>query len=931
MDAGAHFFRADLQVHTPRDRNWNGTAPTDPEGRRTYAEEFVRACRRKGLQAVAITDHHDVAFCPFIRSAAQDERDASGSPISEHERLVVFPGMELTLAIPCQALLIFDSELPNESLSFALTALGITPSSLEEAHHGEITKLDFMNFDDLYATLNRLEPLRDRFIVFPHMGDGGYKTLLRKDFEKHYKTMPCVGGYVDGDLPVPPRSAGMRSITDGLDQNWGNKAIGLFQTSDSRSEDFSTLGQHSTWIKWAQPTAEALRQACLARHSRISQSEPAMPGIWITRIEVSNSRFLGPVTLDLNPQYNAVIGGRGTGKSSLLEYLRWALCDQPPATTSDSTQSAGDYEVRRQSLIGGTLAPLDASVDVAFVLNGVNHAVRRKVDGSIALQIGAGPFQKCSEGDIRELLPIQAYSQKQLSAVGARLDELRRFVQSPIQEQLEAHEGQATELAGQIRSAFARLVEYKRLQADLESHKLEQRSLAEQVEVMRAALKGLTPEDEATIAAEAGYGREQRWVESLERDLKVAEAALQEASSKLGHLPSNSGTGAERNQALLSQLQTSLTNWVKSARDAVDGLLQSLGKVATPSEGSVITQWRELREQQTRQYEAAKKRAATQQDKLVQIQAIEERLAEQTRSADEKAHKLAGLGDPMSEFADLRGRLLVVRTARADLLDEQCANLARGSNSRLRASLKRAADIAPLTEELRRVAKGTNIRKPKVEGLAAYIKSSDTPLATWHEILTELQELAWIEVKDTETIQLPPTPLLDNAGLVHKEKVALSSALQPDDWLKLLLFDLRDMPVFEYEIRTSDYIPFEKASPGQQATALLSILLLQEGPPLVIDQPEDDLNMKIINDIVHLLWKAKSRRQVIFSSHNANLVVNGDAELVICCDYRTTATESGGHIKSVGAIDMPMINREIAEVMEGGIEAFQLRQKKYGF
>ena len=49
--------------------------------------------------------------------------------------------------------------------------------------------------------------------------------------------------------------------------------------------------------------------------------------------------------------------------------------------------------------------------------------------------------------------------------------------------------------------------------------------------------------------------------------------------------------------------------------------------------------------------------------------------------------------------------------------------------------------------------------------------------------------------------------------------------------------------------------------------------------------------MKIISEAVGPLWQAKARRQVIFTSHNPNLVVNGDAELVICCDYRTSATQ----------------------------------------
>ena len=177
---------------------------------------------------------------------------------------------------------------------------------------------------------------------------------------------------------------------------------------------------------------------------------------------------------------------------------------------------------------------------------------------------------------------------------------------------------------------------------------------------------------------------------------------------------------------------------------------------------------------------------------------------------------------------------------------------------------------------------------------------------------------------------MPVAPRLDNAGFTPKEKLALARQIQPPAWLDLLLFDLKDLPVFQYQVHADDFLPFENASPGQQATALLSILLLQEGPPLIIDQPEDDLNMKIINEIVETLWQAKTHRQVIFASHNANLVVNSDAEYIICCDYRTTATESGGQIKCTGAIDVPDINREIADVMEGGVEAFKLRYQKYG-
>jgi chromosome segregation protein len=139
------------------------------------------------------------------------------------------------------------------------------------------------------------------------------------------------------------------------------------------------------------------------------------------------------------------------------------------------------------------------------------------------------------------------------------------------------------------------------------------------------------------------------------------------------------------------------------------------------------------------------------------------------------------------------------------------------------------------------------------------------------------------------------------------------------------------VPVFEYRAREGDYIPFRNASAGQQATALLKTLLNQIGPPLIIDQPEEDLDNPVMLEIVQQVWEAKQKRQLIFASHNANLVVNGDAELVAWCDYRTAGDQSRGTIAGEGAIDVPDVRDAIKRIMEGGEAAFNLRKEKYGF
>lgn len=147
----------------------------------------------------------------------------------------------------------------------------------------------------------------------------------------------------------------------------------------------------------------------------------------------------------------------------------------------------------------------------------------------------------------------------------------------------------------------------------------------------------------------------------------------------------------------------------------------------------------------------------------------------------------------------------------------------------------------------------------------------------------------------------------------------------------MALSPVTDHPRFEYQTEENVFIKFASASAGQQATALLRILLAQPGPPLIVDQPEDDLDNEVVQNIVEEIWTAKHHRQLIFASHNANLVVNGDAELVVHCDYRVRGEQSLGEVAGQGAIDLPAIREAITRVMEGGERAFKLRKEKYGF
>ncbi len=156
MDKGAHFYRCDFQVHTPRDQNWKGKDAVTAEERTAYAQSLVAYCRSHDLDAIAITDHHDMAFIPYVLKAAASETDDAGDALPPGKRLVVFPGTELTLGVPCQAILLLDADFPENMFVPLLTALHLTPPSDDQPRNGNVVRLDDVHsFLDLKQELDR--------------------------------------------------------------------------------------------------------------------------------------------------------------------------------------------------------------------------------------------------------------------------------------------------------------------------------------------------------------------------------------------------------------------------------------------------------------------------------------------------------------------------------------------------------------------------------------------------------------------------------------------------------------------------------------------------------------------------------------------------------------------------------------------------------
>lgn len=933
MDRGAHFYRCDFQVHTPRDLRWAGPEAVTDEERLAYGRRFVEACRDKGLQAVAITDHHCMTFLPFIRRAAEEELAGDGSELAPEDRLVVFPGMELTLGVPCQAIVIFDADFPNDMFPLAMTALAITQNEAAQSRVRDVVRLGTITtFSELKAKLDAHEYLRGRYIILPNVTDEGQHSLLRAGQTDKYIEMPCVGGYSDGRYDA--LREGTKNKLSGKDRAWGHKRIACIQTSDSRRDDHTTLGVPSTWIKWAMPTAEALRQACLAQESRVAHDTPHVPETFIATLSVSNSSFLGPLDLDLNPQYSALIGGRGTGKSTVLEYLRWALCDQPP---SGDEEEAPNYQARRRRLIDGTLKPHLATVDVTYVLNGVPHLVRRaSVDGSVQMKIGAGALQPCTEEEVRALLPIQAYSQKQLSDVSVRIEELTRFITAPIRGDLDRLQRQTLDRANRIREAYATRQRFRDLTRTLHNRQLEERSITQQANTIRASLTGLSDVDRALLE----QGQHYTAAASLVASWKVGAGTISQKARELRQLVQAQRASLQPVPAEPAAMKETL----EATRAQYDGLLESalasLFEITVAAgaieggEGAAAGPWETWDAGHAAfqtEYAAAMQRSSSHTEKLQQLRAMEARVAELAAETTRTRETLATLATADENYSTARDQWLGAQAEHDDLVDRECAALTARSGGLIRVGVKRYADPATFIANLRSALQGSRVQSARLDALGEAIIAAADPKTAWLTALTELEGLADYDAERGPPGTRPGAVALLGMGLNAGDIDRIAQHFTPENWLVLSLTPIESVPIYEFRAREGEYIPFKNASAGQQATALLKTLLNQPGPPLLIDQPEEDLDNPVMLEIVEQLWDAKKLRQIVFASHNANLVVNGDAELVAWFGYRTTGDQSRGTIKGVGAIDVEDARDAIKQIMEGGEAAFRLRREKYGF
>jgi hypothetical protein len=690
-------------------------------------------------------------------------------------------------------------------------------------------------------------------------------------------------------------------------------------------------GSHFTWVKMGQPSMEGLRLALLdgtlsVKRSDEQKEDPNAHGaLMIESLEVAQARYMGraaPFYLRFSPWLNAIIGGRGTGKSTLVEFLRTALRrdeELPEALKADSLKYRKAYATREDD---GLLTP-DGQFRVVYRKDGARYRISwayQSASDAIAVDDGMGGW-KSEQGDVAQRFPVRIYSQKQIFELAKDplallriVDEASAVDRSSWEERWRAEYNRFLSLRADARRVEAELADEARLSGELEDVK-------RKLEVFEGT-------DHAIVLKE--YQRRERQsgvVKKWEATWSSVGGRLRQSAQEIVPKPIDATAFDNTDDSDKDLLAKSVT--------LVDGLKQIQAKLealAVEFDG-LSGQWN--RDLDSSPWKTSLDRA------LHAYQELREKLKEQG-AGDPSAY-----GELVKRRQEIEARLVEIAQRRKDL-----EGLCKGASDCL-------AVLADWRQGL------TKRRKDFIDSVIAqnpYVRIKVIPYGARDSVEPEIRKLIQRETggfekdigttdggdsllgklyqgnPDATEFERRLRGLKDNlqdiaAGrhnafdLKDQRFGTHISKLPPETLDRLDAWFPEDSLQVEYSTGAdgSSFRSIQEGSPGQKTAALLAFLLSYGEEPIILDQPEDDLDNHLIYSlIVKQLRTIKQRRQVIVVTHNANIVVNGDAELVAALAARGGETQH----EAQGSLQQRAVRDTICNVMEGGREAFEQRYRR---
>jgi DNA repair ATPase RecN len=899
LKCGATWTRLDLHLHSPGIPTFVPPKGTKRDDVRSLTDAYVEQLSSQGISIAAITDYNGINIEWFEVIAAK----------AMNRGITLFPGAEMVFKqskYDIHVLAIFPGNANLKEVNTFLQSLDQDPSTPLLNPQGIHRDIDLK-----FGLTSALKDLRDRFhclLILPHpeQTNGLFRSLTA---EEAARTLREIG--VDAIEYCSEKEKKKIKSTDILPETFWDQVAFVEFSNPKRIEEVGTQKRtdgtlQATYLKLSATNLDALRIALHDPETRLSTGRiPLAVHPRIQSLTISGSGFLGNLDIAWNPDLNVIIGGKGVGKSAILESLRYAFAIQPYSNQSD-----------REELVHHALGN-SGKVNVLLEIPLKDGKTRqyRIVRGwgeeSRTYQVGPEKLLPISPSDLlgdsggfsffghQDIYTISGNEESTLALLDELIgDEAHRHAEAvrKAMEALTVNAGSILELQTKLAKREEYLQRIKTIDHEIEMHQ-------------RPVLERLEPVG----------------------DLHSMEECLQNAIYVIQCILSD---GDQRRSTLLTSLETAQRNFLgvknkdkalQQESEKVLGVLQESLKVVLDDETTLFEQAIHslnrlyMRCQENLSPSDGKRKASRQEapkEPFSKNHLL--KLTEEKKSLTSFVAELNGIEDRLKTLKQERQGLLQqvkeCRTLQNKLRKERADVIVKLLNGRLHLQVEFKGQKESYKGQLSSLFKGSDISKDVIDRLVL-------PEATDGVTLSEAVRAGSKEVQMQFGLDPEAADRLIHWLTAEESRLFELETQIPQDALRL-------------KLRVdSQYQSLDHLSEGQSATAVLLLLFSLGNRILVIDQPDDYLDDRFMREeILQILRKQKGlkdqnqRRQVIFATHDAIIPVMGDAELIIPVETR----DQHAYIVDQASIDNRSIREFIKTALQGGKEAFQKRAEKYG-
>ena len=932
---GARWWKFDFHTHTPASKDTYWVEKNDPISPETWLLKYMAA----EIDCVAITDHNSGEWVNLLKTAYAAMQ---ANPPDGFRELFLFPGVEISVNGGFHLLAIFDGSATTSDID---TLLGKVDYSGTKGDSDGVTRKS--PEEVIQAVLDAVA------LPIPAHAEEKNKGLLRLKTEGSLK--PAMDHHTLVQVLNNPGMLAMEVLNPAADKpleysqakrKWA-EVIGS-DCHSFKDGSVNVPGSRYTWIKMATPSLEGLRLALLdgQRVSVRRSDDPGAfdpfnrPNHFIESIEIADAHFMGrgkrPAKFAFNPYFNALVGGRGTGKSTVVHALRLAYRrERELETTGEAGKTFARFNqvAKNHSDLGGLLPATQITLtlqregicyQLSWRKEGQGAVVQEWDDATAQWKVSASqtvsgprfPVRLFSQGQIAELAGENQQALLKVIDEAAQTDTTKKALEE-AQNAFFATRAKQREVNGKLKGRDALNLGLQDVQ-----RKLDRFEGTHHAEVLKAyqrtsrQMREMAQQFDATAAmADRLYQAAQ---DLLAEDLPdalfdpVMDAGALSVAQQLAQTIAQTKAQVEAAAQLLTQTGTSLraqlsqSDWqarVAQSAQAYQTLKADLltQGVSDPSEYGRLVQERQRLETELKRLDALQK----------QFDELKQQSMTQRENVWEARRKVSEV------------RSTFLQQSVADNPFVRMTLIPYGRDARVMARSLRDVLGAPdqFESDIYVEAQGDVSAKGLIADVltaANLLDNPDEPDAPQFEkCIKQLQERLFNASRGKGGFGAWFNKHLTNAAEKRPEFIDHILCWFPEDGLKV-----------EYSRKGNGqgFQSIGQASQGQRAAAMLAFLLAHGTEPLVLDQPEDDLDNHLIYDlVVQQIRTNKQRRQLIIVTHNPNIVVNGDAEMIYALDFNSQC-----FISQSGSLQNQKMRDEVCSVMEGGEDAFERRYQRLG-